>query len=389
MNCVYIVRSAGGGAGDATGKQGVNKMKFLSNAIGLGLALSLTGTAHAADDPVAAANADLAKYANIPTFTAPGAPFDAKACMAGKSIMSIPASSAVPFLATIDASMTQVAKTVGFDFKVWENQGQVAQWVQGMDFGTSNKFSLIDLLAGVDPNSLAPQIKAATDGGALVTASHVTGFDVPVPPYVSAAIPIDYKAAGKLLAEWAISKTGGKVNALVLVTNEVPSTVSMVNGLKEAFATSPDSKYKLVDVSIADWATKIQPNVQSAVIADPSINYVIAIYDSMAQFIVPALQITGASDHVKVAAFNGTPFVVDMVRNGQVEMDIGENLDWIAYGLLDAQMRLVCGLPAVTDPKIPFMLFDKNNAASAGNPAEPSKGYGDAYIAGFKDLWKL
>ena len=364
-------------------------MNHLSKLLGLGLTLSLVGSAYAADDPVAAANADLAKYAGIPTFTAPGEPFDAKACMTGKSIMSIPASSAVPFLATINASMTQVAKTVGFNFKVWENQGQVAQWVQGMDFGASNKFSLIDLLAGVDPNSLGPQIKAATDAGALVTASHVTGFDMPVPPYVSAAIPIDYKEAGKLLAEWAISKTGGKVNALVLVTNEVPSTVSMVNGLKEAFATSPDSKYKMVDVSIADWATKIQPNVQSAVIADPTINYVIAIYDSMAQFIVPALQITGASDRVKVAAFNGTPFVIDMVRNGQVEMDIGENLDWIAYGLLDAQMRLVCGLKPVTDPKIPFMIFDSSNAASAGNPAEASKGYGDAYLAGYKDLWKL
>ena len=125
--------------------------------------------------------------------------------------------------------MTQVAKTVGFNFKVWENQGQVAQYVQGMDFGTSNKFSLIDLLAGVDPRALGPQIKAAKDAGALVTASHVTGFDMPVPDDVSAAIPIDYKEAGKLLAEWVIAKTGGKANALVMVTNEVSPRDSKVS----------------------------------------------------------------------------------------------------------------------------------------------------------------
>src|SRR3569623_1392167 len=119
-------------------RMGVVHMNHLSKLLGLGLTLSLVGSAYAADDPVAAANADLAKYAGIPTFTAPGEPFDAKACMTGKSIMSIPASSAVPFLATINASMTQVAKTVGVNFKVWENQGQVAQWVQGMDFGASN-----------------------------------------------------------------------------------------------------------------------------------------------------------------------------------------------------------------------------------------------------------
>jgi len=38
-----------------------------------------------------------------------------------------------------------------------------------------------------------------------------------------------------------------------------------------------------------------------------------------------------------------------------------------AYGLLDAQMRLACGLTPVTDPKIPFMIFDSKNAATAGN----------------------
>lgn len=364
-------------------------MKHVSILAGLALALCLAGNAQAADNPVAAAKADLAKYSKIPKFVAPGKPFDAKGCMKGKSIMSLPASSSVPFLATIDASMTKIAKMIGFKFKVWENQGQVAQWVQGMDFGTANKFSLIDLLAGTDPRALEPQIKAAKDAGTMVTASHVTGFEMPVPGNVTAAIPINYKEAGKLLAEWSIAKTGGKVNALVLVTNEVLSTQSMVAGLKEAFATCPHCKYKIVDVSIADWATKIQPSVQSAVIADPTINYVIPIYDSMAQFIVPALQITGAASRVKVATFNGTPFVIDMVRNGQVEMDVGENLDWIAYGLLDAQMRLVCGLPPVHDPKIPFMIFDKHNAATAGNPAKASKGYGDAYLAGFKALWKL
>jgi ribose transport system substrate-binding protein len=261
--------------------------------------------------------------------------------------------------------------------------------VQGLEYGASNKFSLIDLLAGADPRSVVPQVKAARDAGVVVTASHVTGFEQEVPGGVSAAIPIDYKQAGALLAEWAIAKTGGKANALVLVANEALSTDSMVAGLTEAFANCPDCKFTIVNVAIPDWASKIQPNVQSAVIADPTINYIIPIYDSMAQFVVPALQITGATDRVKIATFNGTPFVLDLIQNGQVEMDIGENLDWIAYGLLDAQMRILCDLPPVTDPKIPMLIFDKNNAASAGTPAAASKGYGDAYLAGYKALWQL
>ena len=73
----------------------------------------------------------------------------------------------------------------------------------------------------------------------------------------------------------------------------------------------------------------------------------------MSQFVVPALTITGRDD-VKIATFNGTPFVISMIQNGQVEMNIGENLDWIAHGMLDSHMRRLCGLDIVADPKIPL-----------------------------------
>ena len=36
-------------------------------------------------------------------------------------------------------------------------------------------------------------------------------------------------------------------------------------------------------------------------------------------------------------------------------MDIGENLDWIGHAVLDAEMRMICGLPAVKDPNIPLL----------------------------------
>jgi ribose transport system substrate-binding protein len=354
--------------------RGVSKMSKLTMLAGAAVALGLVVTGAArAQDALATAQADLDKYTQVPSFAAPGEPFDAKACMADKRILSVPASSAVPFVATINEAMARIAGEVGFEYQIWENQGQPTQWVQGIEYGVTNGFDLI----------------AARDAGAIVTASHLTGFEQDVPGGLTASIPIDYRQAGKLLAEWAITKTEGKANALVLVTNEVLSTDSMLAGIEEAFAASPDSKFTVVNVSIPDWASKIQPNVQSAVIADPSINYILPIYDGMNQFVVPALTITGSTDRVKIATFNGTPFVLDMIQNGQVEMDVGENLDWIAYGMLDAQMRLICNLDPVTDPKIPLLIFDANNAATAGSPAEPSKGYGDAYLAGYKELWKL
>jgi len=358
------------------------KMSALASAFGL-----LAATA-SAQDIVAKAEAELAPYRAIPTFTAAGEPFDAKACMAGKRILSIPASSAVPFIATINEGMKRLSTELGFEYQVWENQGQVAQWVQGLDYAKANKFDLIELLAGADPRAVEPQIKAAQEGGAKVVASHLTGFEQPVPGGADGVVPIDYKRAGELLAWWTIGKTAGKTNALVLIVSGALSTDSMMDGLTSVYKENcPDCKYTVIDIPVSDWATKIQTSTQAALLADPSINYVVPIYDSMSQFVLPALAITGRQ--LPIATFNGTPFVIDLIQQGQVEMDIGENLDWISYGVLDSHMRRLCGLTVPSDPKIPLLIFDKDNAATAGSPAEASTGYGDAYVAGYRTLWKL
>ncbi|HLJ72808.1 MAG TPA: sugar ABC transporter substrate-binding protein [Roseiarcus sp.] len=347
------------------------------------------GAAFAESPEAAQAQKQLEPYRKLPTFQPPGEAFDAAVCMKGKSILSLPASSAVPFIKTIQASMSKVAKEIGFNLKIWENQGQPTQWVQGFDYAINNKFNLIDLLAGADPRFLEPQVKAAEAAGLKVVASHLTGYEQPLPGGVTGVVPIDYKRAGALLADWAIWKTDGKVNAIIVGINDVLSTDSMMSGVKEEFAKCPNCKSTYVNVTIPDMATKTQTNVQAALTADPTVNYVIPIYDVLTQWVVPAVTITGRTDKVKVATFNGTPFAIGMVQEGKIEVDIGENLDWIGHAVVDSEMRMLCGLPTVKDPKIPLLIFDKSNADTAGKPPQVNTGYGDAYIEGYRKLWRL
>ena len=366
-------------------------MKRSTLTLALAGAFLMTAGAALAESPEAdRAKAQLEPYRALPSFQAPGAAFDARACMKGKSILSIPASSAVPFIKTIQATMTKVAGDIGFTLKVWENQGQPSQWVQGFDYAISNKFNLIDLLAGADPRFLEPQVKAAKEAGLKGVAAHLTGYEQAPPGGVTGVVPINYKKAGALLADWAIWKTDGNVNAIVVTVNDVLSTASMMSGLKEEFEQHcKHCKFTAVDVPIPDMPTKTQTNVQSALLADGTVNYVIPLYDVLSQWAVPAVTITGRQDKVKVATFNGTPFAIGMVQDGKIEMDIGENLDWIGHAVTDAEMRMLCGLPTVTDPKIPLLIFDKSNAATAGKPPQASTGYGNAYIEGYRKLWKL
>ncbi|MFL5287187.1 MAG: sugar ABC transporter substrate-binding protein [Rhodopila sp.] len=333
----------------------------------------------------------LEPYRDRPAFTAPGPAFDARTCMKGKSVFSIPVSSANPFTANIEKAMAAAAAKVGFTFTVWENQGQSSQWVQGMNAALNQKASLIDLLGGTDPRVLVPQMRAAREAGIPVVPSHYNGIEqsAEVRKMADADVPIDYFTAGGLLLDWAVVQTKGNLNALELISTGPLSTDSMVAGIEAEMKHCEHCKTKVINVPVVDWATRITPNVQSALLADPTINYIIVIYDSMSQFVPPALTLTGSAQRVKIDAFNGTPFVLGMVQDGKVEMDIGENLDWIGHAIIDAEMRMLCGLLQARDPKIPFYIFDKHNAADAGRPPQLSQGYGDAYVDGYARLWML
>ena len=103
----------------------------------------------------------LAPYSAVPTFEAPGPAFDAKTVMAGKSILSIPGTGSDPFYVQMNKGMSTAAKAVGYPFTVWNNQGQLTQYQQGFANAITKKVSLIDLLAGPDPNALKPQIDEA------------------------------------------------------------------------------------------------------------------------------------------------------------------------------------------------------------------------------------
>ncbi len=344
----------------------------------------------AAQDGVDQARANIEAYSGIPDFEAPGEPFDAKSCMAGKKIFTIPASSSIPFIKTISDHKGKLAAELGFEHMEWENQGNPTQWIQGIEHATNNGYDLVSLLAGADPRFFEPQVAQAQAAGVKIVTSHLTGLEQDAPAGVDAAVAIDYRKAGELMADWTIARTEGKTNALVLVSNEALSTDSIVSGLKEAFDTRcPECKYEIVNVPITDWATKIQPTVAGALQADAGLNYVIPIYDSMSSFVTPAIAIAGRTDQVKVATFNGTPFVLDLIRAGDVEMDIGENLDWIAHAMLDAEMRLLCGKETIRDSKVPLRVFDADNIGEVGEPADAAKGYGDAYVAGYRKLWQL
>jgi ribose transport system substrate-binding protein len=342
---------------------------------------------------VQAAKAQVDRFKQEPRFVPPGRPFDAREAVEGKTIWSIPSSSAVPFVANIQRFEKQIAADVGVRLTPWPNQGQPAQWVQGMQQAVSRGADVIDLLAGINPAAVAQQIKAAERRDIPTVVSHLFDPSQPSPVDAAARVDIPYGQAGRLIADWAIWKTNGKANALVVTVNEVPSTAPMVKGIRDEFTKNcgADCKLSFTNVTIAESAQRIQPQVQSALVRDPKINYVLALYDSVeVPGVVAAIRGANATNRVKVATFNGTPAILKMIKDGDiVEMDVGEDINWIAHAVMDQDMRLLAGLEPVKDPRIGIRVFDDSNIAAVGDPPEDAKGYGSSYVDGYARLWQL
>jgi ribose transport system substrate-binding protein len=242
---------------------------------------------------------------------------------------------------------------------------------------------------------LGPQLEQARKAGIPVVVLRTTGTAEPCQTdrrgrlYGAACVPGPFEQGGRLEADWVILATKGRANALVITSNDARSTIPLLKGLREEFRRScPACTVRYVDVPIAQWATRIGTEVESALLRDPEIDYVVPVYDSMSRYVVPALRARGALGRVGIATFNGTPFVLKLLQDGEgVAMDAGENLAWLGWAAMDQAFRVVAGEEPVASEHTPIRIFDRTNVAEAGRPPRVDAGYGKAYVAGYKRLW--
>ena len=337
---------------------------------------------------VRAARAEIERFRALPRFVAPGPAFDAERALRGKLIFEIPITSEVPFIGAVEEGMRQAAEEVGAELVVYPNQGRPSQWAQGIRAAITRRADAILLLAQ-DPELVRPQIARAEEAGIPVVVLRTTGEGERCPATGTTCVPGPFEQAGRLEADWVIARSGGMANVLVITSNDARSTGPLIRGLKHEFAANCRAcNVRYVDVPIPDWATKLRGEVQAALVRDPMIDYVIPIYDSMSQFVAPAIVAAGAADRIGIAAFNGTPFVLEMLQEGEVvEMDVGENLAWVGWASMDQAFRVVAGEAPVRSERTPLRVFDSGNVDETGTPPRFDRGYGGAYVEGYRRLW--
>jgi ribose transport system substrate-binding protein len=329
------------------------------------------------------------KFKQIPAFTQLP-PVKAKDA-AGKRVAAIPFSTGVPFIAQSTAAIGDALKLAGVKVQQFPSQGQLNQIQQAFGTAVGSKFDAIDTFS-VDPGAITPQILSAKRAGIPVVIGHVTPVGDPVPPNAAAQTTAPFYESGRLMADYVIMHSKGNANVLVVTSNEQTPAPGTVSAIKDEFGKrcGDGCKTTVVNVPIADWATKLQTQVQSSLVKDPKINYIIELYDSAVQFILPGVKSANAASRVKIVTFNGTPFVLDEIRKSDIVIaDVGESTTWLGWAIADETFRVLTGTAPVAEAHTPLRIFDDSNVSEAGDPAKLGQGYGDDYISGYKKTWGL
>ena len=332
------------------------------------------------------------KYMRTPDFVPPGDPIDIKSILGGKLLYSIPVTSANPFTEGIFSAVKKLAPTIGFTFKEWENQGSLAEWQRGIEQAITDGAAVVDLTGGADPRLLGPQIADAHKAGLKVVDSHASGYTQGISPNVDATLGAPYEPSGLLMAAYTALKSKGKAHVLIIRSDEITGTPVFTKAIKDGLAKyCPNCKVSEANAPVVQWPTSIPASVRGALLADPSLDYIIPIYDPETPYIVPVLRQLAARNSVHVVSYAGTPAVLDEIASGDyVQMDVGESNENIGMALIDLEARVLMGekRPSV-DRKIALRIWDSTNVKEAGTPAAYSVGYGDALRKGYLKLWGL
>jgi ribose transport system substrate-binding protein len=386
--------------------RGVRRWAPIAAAIALVLAACGTGSgspstaSSAGSDSSAAAIPDevrenVEQFMGLPEFTAPGPEIDVSS-LEGMSMFLIPLVPN-PFNQSIEETMQEIADDVGIELTIYANQGQASQWVQGMNAAIAADPDIIVLNTAPDPRLLQPQLEEAAAAGIPVLVTHFYDDSSPEPPDcdgcaagVTALVTAPFYVAGEAAANWVILDSGGTAHTLIIGAEDALPSPGTIDKIKETFDNNcPACEYTVINIPIADWNTKTQGEVQSALTANPDITYVYPLYDAMVAGAVPAVETVGRADEVKVLSYNGSPYVLEFIQQGNIAaMDVGEDTVGIGYANMDQAFRILLGEPTVPQ-RTPIRIFDSTNVDEAGTPPTVGTGYGNALAEGFTQLWGL
>jgi len=345
---------------------------------------------------LASLKATLAKAEEVPTWHAPGPPVSASV-MRGATILAMPVNSEIGHCSSASADLATIGSQLGAHVTIFSNSGEPAQWETGIEDATAAHDSAIVLLCGIIPGAVAPQLQAAERAGIKVVDDEydeTSNYE-----YLDAESAIDTVGGMRDDVDQALVNLDGKpLHALVVSTNSIvmgPAARAAVVSQMNSLCPSTCSVVSNLVVPIQDWATEVESDVGSALVANPQVNVVIITFDGMTQFALPAIEHANRAG-LRIYTWGASKSVEKLMAQpgSLIAADPGSDPDWSAYAAMDQVIRLLGHHPAVpvVDERNPNRFWVPSNVSAFFGPGDTygNGGYGGTTFENdYRQLWGL
>lgn len=212
----------------------------------------------------------------------------------------------------------QALKAIGAKGKFFDSKGNITLANQGIDTAIAQKAAGIAIWA-IDPRNVSAKLLKAQAAGIPVidiNAATVSARSAnPTQFGIFGHVGTDWDQVGTWFADYMLAKTNCKLNALVLSIKTLPFVVTAQKATQREIAKRcPSCKARVIYIDLAKLATSLGPQVQTAVNADPGINYIDALVDVFAQLIEPALLQAGKK--IPMISHDGARPTFKNIRSG-------------------------------------------------------------------------
>jgi ribose transport system substrate-binding protein len=311
-------------------------------------------------------------------------PPEGPAPASGKKIAAVMADGTAEGAVRTADGIKQAAEALGWEVEILDGKGAPNTMISAMNQAISEQVDGI-LLIYIDENYVKPGIEAAHQQNIPVVSllggnkgGGGSGVDYDVASF-------DYaRQTGEAGAWFTIADSDGKAKAIVVNDTSFVLGVERTKGQLDVLEQCGGCEVaEEVEFQVVDLTTKLPGQIQSALAANPDVDYILAPYDAAATFIAQGVQQAGRANDVKIVSADGNIANLDMVRNGGPEVALAANpLEWVGFVGVDDLNRIFQGEEPVP-PEYPLKLLTAENL-----PPEGQAWTGDVdYVQLYKDHW--
>ncbi|MBR2176248.1 MAG: substrate-binding domain-containing protein [Clostridia bacterium] len=340
-------------------------------------------------------NSFLNQYKDIPDFSAQSETIDAEEISKDKTITLISDNSNNSFTSLVASQFKTAANSAGFaKVSAGESDGTAAYYNQVLSDAVGSS-DIIIMYGDINKDTVAASIEQTQANGIKVLSAGNVGKGEK-DHYVDYSVPINYQLAGKLLADWAVSKNKAKVNALAINNSDSTLSSSIYTGFADEFQKYVTSGYcTVLSGSKIEVGNGLATKIRQAIDNDPNLNYVIVLDDSMISDAVSGVEQSGKSN-IKIISTGGSVEAFNAAESGKIEMLVAQSYEWTAYAMVDYALRVMnhSSLPEEQDVPVRIVTEESIKNDMKNNTYSDIDGFyeicfGDRFVSGYSTLWDL